>query len=109
MVGAPFGIVGFETAFPLLYTHFVKTGKWTLKQLVEWMATKPAEIFDLPYGKIEVGASADFAIIDLEKELEVNPEEFKSKGRNTPFTGWKTQGWPVLTIFEGNIVYQEAE
>ena len=108
MVGAPFGIVGFETAFPLLYTHFVKTGKWTLKQLVEWMATKPAEIFELPYGKIEVGASADFTIIDLNKEMAINPEEFKSKGRNTPFTGWAAQGWPVMTIFEGKIVYQEA-
>lgn len=108
MVGAPFGIVGFETAFPLLYTHFVKTGKWTLKQLVEWMATKPAEIFDLPYGKIEVGATADFTIIDLEKEQNINPADFKSKGRNTPFTGWKAQGWPVMTILEGKIVYQEA-
>ena len=109
MVGAPFGIVGFETAFPLLYTHFVKTGKWTLKQLVEWMATKPAEIFELPYGKIEVGATADFTIIDLHKEMDINPEEFKSKGRNTPFTGWTAQGWPVMTIFEGKIVYQEAQ
>ena len=108
MVGAPFGIVGFETAFPLLYTHFVKTGKWTLQQLVEWMATKPAQIFDLPYGKIEVGSSADFTIIDLEKEMEIKPEEFKSKGRNTPFGGWAAQGWPVMTIFEGKIVYQEA-
>ena len=108
MVGAPFGIVGFETAFPLLYTHFVKTGKWTLKQLVEWMATKPAEIFELPYGKIKVGASADFTIIDLEKEQAINPEEFKSKGRNTPFGGWVAQGWPIMTIFEGKIVYQEA-
>ena len=108
MVGAPFGIVGFETAFPLLYTHFVKTGKWTLKQLVEWMATKPAEIFELPYGKIEVGTSADFTIIDLNKKMDINPEAFKSKGRNTPFTGWTAQGWPVMTIFEGKIVYQEA-
>ncbi len=109
MVGAPFGIVGFETAFPLLYTHFVKTGQWTLKQLVEWMAKKPAEIFELPYGTIEVGAIADFTIIDLHKEKNINPEEFKSKGRNTPFTGWKAQGWPVMTIVEGKIVYQEQE
>ncbi len=109
MVGAPFGIVGFETAFPLLYTEFVKTGKWTLAQLVNWMAAKPAEIFDLPYGKIEVGASADFAIIDLEKEMTVDAEVFVSKGRNTPFNGRVAQGWPVMTIFEGNIVYQEAE
>lgn len=108
MVGAPFGIVGFETAFPLLYTSFVKTGKWTLQQLVQWMATKPAEIFNLPYGKIAVGSAADFTVIDLNKEQDINPEEFKSKGRNTPFTGWKAQGWPVMTVVEGKIVYQEA-
>ncbi|RHW40174.1 dihydroorotase [Lysinibacillus yapensis] len=109
MVGAPFGIVGFETAFPLLYTHFVETGKWTLKQLIDWMAIKPAQIFNLPYGKIEVGAAADLVLIDLSKEQTVNPESFESKGRNTPFTGWKAKGWPVLTMVEGRIVYEEAK
>lgn len=109
MVGAPFGIVGFETAFPLLYTHFVETKKWTLKQLVDWMTIKPAEIFDLPYGKIEVGQSADLTIIDLYKEKTIDAGQFASKGRNTPFNGWKAKGWPVMTIFEGNIVYEEAE
>ncbi|CAM5187344.1 Dihydroorotase OS=Ureibacillus acetophenoni OX=614649 GN=pyrC PE=3 SV=1 [Ureibacillus acetophenoni] len=108
MVGAPFGIVGFETAFPLLYTNFVETGKWTLKQLVDWMTVKPAEIFDLPYGKLEVGASADLTIIDLQKEQVVDVEKFETKGRNTPFNGWNAKGWPIMTIFEGNIVYQEA-
>lgn len=106
MVGAPFGIVGFETAFPLLYTHFVETGKFTLKQLVDWMSVKAAQIFDLPYGTIEVGASADLTIIDLENEQTVNIEEFATKGRNTPFNGWKAKGWPIMTICEGNIVYQ---
>lgn len=109
MVGAPFGIVGFETAFPLLYTHFVKTGKWTLKQLVEWMATKPAEIFKLPYGKIEVGASADLVLIDLEKEQQIDVEGFVSMGRNTPFNGWTAQGWPVMTIYNGQIVWEDAQ
>ena len=107
MVGAPFGIVGFETAFPLLYTQFVETGKWTLKQLVDWMTVKPAQIFDLPYGTVEVGAAADLVLIDLNKEQTINPDEFATKGRNTPFTGWKAKGWPVLTMVEGNIVYQE--
>ena len=109
MVGAPFGIVGFETAFPLLYTQFVETGKWTLKQLVDWMTVKPAQIFDLPYGTLEVGAAADLVLIDLNKEQTINPDEFETKGRNTPFTGWKAKGWPVLTMVEGNIVYEEAE
>ncbi|MDN4494178.1 dihydroorotase [Ureibacillus aquaedulcis] len=109
MVGAPFGIVGFETAFPLLYTRFVETGKWTLKQLIDWMSVKPAQIFDLPYGTVEVGAAADLVIIDLNKEQTINPDEFATKGRNTPFTGWSAKGWPVLTMVEGNIVYEEAK
>jgi len=109
MVGAPFGIVGFETAFPLLYTHFVETQKWTLKQLVDWMTVKPAQIFDLPYGTLEIGAAADLVLIDLNKEQTINPDEFATKGRNTPFTGWKAKGWPVLTMVEGKIVYEEAE
>ena len=65
---APFGITGLETAFPLLYTHFVKEGKWTLKQLVDWMTQKPAEVFGMPYGKIEVGAQADLSAYRLEQE-----------------------------------------
>ncbi|MFC7685484.1 dihydroorotase [Ureibacillus sp. GCM10028918] len=109
MVGAPFGIVGFETAFPLLYTRFVETGKWTLKQLIDWMSIKPAQIFDLPYGTLEVGATADLVLIDLNKEQAINPDEFATKGRNTPFTGWQAKGWPVLTMVEGNIVYEEAK
>lgn len=109
MVGAPFGIVGFETAFPLLYTQFVENGKWTLKQLIDWMTIKPAKLFDLPYGKIEVGSSADLVLLDLKKEKIVNADEFASKGRNTPFNGWKAKGFPLLTIFEGNIVWEDAQ
>jgi dihydroorotase len=109
MVGAPFGIVGFETAFPLLYTQFVKTGKWTLRQLIDWMTVKPAKLFNLPYGTLEVGKSADIVLIDIETEKEVDAEEFVSKGRNTPFNGWKATGWPALTIYNGNIVWEEAK
>jgi len=104
---APFGIVGFETAFPLLYTKFVATGRWTLEFLLSRMTGKPAEVFGLPYGKLEVGAAADLTIVDLEKEAAVNPEDFLSKGRNTPFTGWKLKGWPVLTIVDGKTVWSD--
>lgn len=109
MVGAPFGIVGFETAFPLLYTQFVETGKWTLKQLIDWMTVKPAKLFKLPYGQIQVGASADLVLIDLDKKQKVDAEGFASKGRNTPFNGWEAKGWPVLTICKGNIVWEVAQ
>ncbi|HAX73007.1 MAG TPA: dihydroorotase, partial [Firmicutes bacterium] len=62
---APFGIVGLETAFPLMYTHFVRTNKMSLKQLLQCMSQKPAEIFGLPYGCLKVGACADLTVIDL--------------------------------------------
>lgn len=108
MVGAPFGIVGFETAFPLLYTQFVKTGKWTLRQLIDWMTVKPAQLFKLPYGTLNVGESADIVLIDLQHEQAVDVENFESKGKNTPFNGWKAYGWPQKTIYNGEIVWEEA-
>ncbi|SDC75308.1 dihydroorotase [Paenibacillus sp. UNCCL117] len=102
---APFGIVGFETAFPLLYTKFVATGEWTLEFLVDKMTRLPAEVFGLPWGTLEEGKPADLTLIDLETEREVDPGSFASKGRNTPFTGWKLQGWPTLTMVNGSIVW----
>lgn len=105
---APFGIVGLETAFPLLYTHLVEKGVLTLAELVDKMATKPAELFNLPYGKLAVGEIADLAVFDLETERVIDPEQFESKGKNTPFAGWACRGWNVLTMVEGKIVYQRA-
>lgn len=104
---APFGIVGFETAFPLLYTKFVATGKWTLPFLVGKMTKEPARVFGLPYGTLKAGAVADVTVIDLETEKAVDPETFASKGRNTPFTGWKLKGWPVATIVGGKLAWSE--
>ncbi|MFD2371123.1 dihydroorotase [Brevibacillus sp. GCM10020057] len=104
---APFGIVGSETAFPLLYTHFVQTGELTLKELVDLMTIKPAAAFGLSYGRLEVGATADLTVIDLETEKKIDPASFVSKGTNTPFAGWVCKGWPILTLVEGKIVYQE--
>ncbi|MGE5703429.1 MAG: dihydroorotase [Clostridia bacterium] len=102
---APFGIVGLETAFPLMYTHLVLTGELTLAELVEKMAKVPGQVFNLPQGEIAEGKPADLVVIDLETEKEINPDEFASKGRNTPFFGWKCKGWPVLTIVNGTVVY----
>lgn len=104
---APFGIVGLETAFPLLYSRFVATGKWTLSFLIRRMTTDPANVFGLSAGRLESGAPADITVIDLKAEHEVKPEHFLSKGRNTPFTGWKLKGWPVLTMVDGRIVWRK--
>ncbi|SEF52342.1 dihydroorotase [Paenibacillus sp. UNC499MF] len=105
---APFGIVGFETAFPLLYTKFVATGKWSLGFLIERMTSKPAEVFGLETGRLQVGSDADLTLVDLETEKEVDPAAFLSKSRNTPFTGWKLKGWPVLTMVGGKIAWTET-
>jgi dihydroorotase len=105
---APFGIVGLETAFPLLYTHFVETNIMTLKQLVDFLTVKPAEAFGLAYGELKVGGTADLVVIDLDEMKEINPEEFLSKGKNTPFAGWSCKGWPILTIAKGKIVWEKG-
>ncbi|MFD1955166.1 dihydroorotase [Paenibacillus thailandensis] len=104
---APFGIVGFETAFPLLYTKFVLTGKWTLGFLLRRMTADPAKVFRLAEGRLEEGAPADITIIDLDSERTVVPETFASKSKNTPFGGWKLQGWPVATVVNGKVVWSE--
>ncbi len=105
---APFGIVGLETAFPLLYTHFVKTGRVTLDFLLKAMTEKPAALFGLPGGRIAVGAPADLTLIDLEFERTVDPSTFASKSKNTPFGGWKLFGWPLFTMVAGHVVYTES-
>lgn len=105
---APFGIVGLETAFPLLYTHFVEEELMTLKQLIDYLTIKPAQSFNLPYGKIEVGADADIVLLDLEHRKVIDPKSFLSKGKNTPFAGWECYGWPALTISQGKIVWRKG-
>lgn len=106
---APFGIVGLETAFSLLYTGLVKKGKVTLSQLVEWLTIKPAYVFQLPYGKLNENVVADLTLVDLNEEYTINKHSFYSKGKNTPFHEEKVQGLPVLTICEGEIVFQKEQ
>lgn len=109
MAKAPFGIVGLETAFPLLYTHFVKTNKVTLSQLIDWLTIKPAQTFNLETGILKEGAIADIAVFDLEEERAIDKEKFLSKGKNTPFNGWVCQGWPVYTFVDGKCVFEKGQ
>ncbi|MGK0367561.1 MAG: dihydroorotase [Thermoproteota archaeon] len=103
---APFGIVGLETSFPLLYTNFVKTKKLSLTKLVDMMTIEPAKLFNTKFGQFAEGELADLALFDLENEIEIKAKSFHSKGKNTPFDGWKCFGKPVCTILEGKVVYQ---
>ncbi|NIK10720.1 dihydroorotase [Alkalibacillus almallahensis] len=108
-LASPFGIVGLETAFPLLYTHFVETGHWSIEQLIDWLTVKPATIFHLPYGRLEMGAPADLVLINTTNETVIDSGEFLSKGRNTPFHGYTVKGIPTLTMMNGDIVWQKEE
>lgn len=104
---APFGIVGLETAFPLLYTYFVQKEKATLKQLIDFLTIKPAHAFQLPFGRLEVGCQADLTVIDLQTEQKIDPSTFVSKGKNTPFAGLNCKGWPVKTFVSGKLVWKK--
>jgi len=106
---APFGVVGLETAFPLLYTYLVKPGIIKLETLVERMSCGPAKIFALPYGTLKPGSPADLAVFDLKREMIIDKERFYSKGKNTPFHGWQVNGVPVLTMVGGKIIMQEGK
>lgn len=106
---SPFGIVGSETAFQLIYTHFVQTGRFTLEQVINWLAVKPAEIFGLNAGTLTVGAPADVAVFDITQTCTIDKEDFLSKGENTPFIGWKVKGETQMTFVNGKLVWQKGE
>lgn len=102
---SPFGIVGLETSFALGYTYLVKTGKLSLSELVEKMSANPARILGIKKGNLGVSMPADIAIADIDNEYTVNPEEFYSKGKNTPYAGAKLYGKIKYTLLGGKTVY----
>ncbi|GAA0460757.1 dihydroorotase [Alkalibacillus silvisoli] len=106
---SPFGIVGLETAFPLLYTHFVENNLITLQQLIDWLTIKPAKLFNLSYGTLQIGSPADLVLIDFNQEENIDVNSFYSKGHNTPFDGWKVKGVPTLTMVNGKVVWEKEE
>ncbi|MCW3491405.1 dihydroorotase [Dethiobacter alkaliphilus] len=108
-ISAPFGIVGLETAFPLLYTHLVRPGVISLSQLVERMSWRPAAILGVPHGTLKPGGAADLAIIDTQQEQIIEKERFYSKGKNTPFDRWPVTGIPVLTMVAGTVVMRDGK
>lgn len=104
--GSPFGIVGLETSFALSYTYLVKSGLITLPKLIQKMSFNPAKILGLDRGEIREGKIADLTLIDLNKTYKINPDDFKSKGRNTPFGEYEVSGEIEYTIYGGKISYE---
>ena len=98
--GSSFGIVGIETAFPLLYTYLVKQDIITMERLLELLVTNPRKRFNIPMG-------CDFSIWDLRHTSYIEPEEFQSMGKSTPFAGWKVNGKCMATVCGGKLVWLE--
>jgi dihydroorotase len=105
---APNGIIGLETALGLAISELVESGLMTLADLVNRMSTMPARIFNLPGGTLAAGAPADVLIADPKASWLVNPAEFYSKSRNTPFAGRRLTGRSEVTIVRGQVVFQRA-
>ena len=97
-----FGIVGIETAFPILYTYLVKPGILSLDKLLALLCVNPRRRFGLPLG-------TDYSIWDLNAAYPIDPEDFLSKGRATPFAGWQVNGKCIATICDGKLVYAAPE
>ncbi len=104
---AAFGISGIETSFSLSYTVLVKNGRLSLEGLAEKMSLAPARILSLAGGTIEEGGVADLTVADLGRSYTVDPAEFASKGKNTPFAGREVWGKVVLLLVDGEIKYEE--
>jgi dihydroorotase len=103
---APNGIVGLETALGVVMTSLVEPGIVDLPLLVERMAIAPARVFNLPGGTLRAGAVADVTIFDPGAQWTVDPTRFRSKGRNTPYAGWRLRGRVEYTVVEGRVIYR---
>ena len=99
LAGSLFGVVGIETAFPVLYTHLVKPGILSLERLVELLTVNPRTRFGIE-------SNGAFTVWDLEAVSKIDPSEFLSMGKSTPFTGWEIYGTCVATVCDGKLVYK---
>lgn len=102
------GISSIEIAFPLIWTHLVETGRFTLSEIVSIMSCNPAELLHIDRGSLSVGKVADVLIFDPETERAVNPQEFYSKGKNCPYTGEVLRGWPSMVLRAGRVVLKNG-
>ena len=105
--GSPFGIVGLENAFSILYTKLVLEDKLiTFEKLIEVLSVNPGKRFKIPGGNLANESPANLTVIDLEKEYTIDSSTFLSKGKATPFDGWRVKGEVQMTMAGGRIVYE---
>ena len=100
------GVVGIETSFPVMYTHFVKTNKISLEKLVELLSVNANKRFNIG-NCIKVGEKADLTVFDLTEKYTINPDDFLSMGKSTPFEGMEVYGKCKMTMCNGNVVWED--
>jgi dihydroorotase len=105
---APFGIVGLETAVPIVFDRLVHTGRISLVRMIDLLSTNPARLIGVPGGTLSEGAAADVTILAPDRRVRIDAASLKSKSRNTPFDGWEFRGGVVATIVGGRVVHQHA-
>jgi dihydroorotase len=101
---AAFGVIGLETAVPVLLDRLVASRTVPLERIVAALTIGPARILNLDLGTISVGAPACFTVLDLEAKETIDLSRFESKSRNCPFGGWTVKGLPVMTVVDGRVV-----
>lgn len=104
--GSAMGIVGIESSFAICYTHLVRKGVVSIEKLIALMSENPRRIFRLG-GAMRVGERADIAVFDIANPYKIDPAEFVSMGKATPFEGEEVYGRSVLTLFGGEQVWKE--
>jgi len=106
---APFGIVGLETALPLVLTELVEPAVLSLSEAIAKLTVNPARVLGLPLGELREGCAADITIFDPDAEIVVDATSFASLGRNTPFDGFKLKGRVLYTIVDGKAIVDEGQ
>jgi dihydroorotase len=106
---APFGIVGLETAVPLVFDRLVHTGRISVSRAIALLSANPAAVMRVPGGSLAEGSVADITVIAPDMQVTIRASKLRSRSKNTPFDGWELRGGIVATIVGGRVVYRNAE
>ena len=102
---APNGIIGLETFLPICVQALIETKRLTWPQMIEKMTINPARVLGIDRGTLQAGAPADVTVIDPDAEWTIDPKQFRSKSRNTPYAGWRVRGRAHLVLVAGVVKY----
>jgi dihydroorotase len=106
---APFGIVGLETAVPIVFDRLIHPGRITLSRMVELLSVNPARILGIPGGSLAEGVPADLTVIDPDRQVTIHAAALRSRSKNTPYDGWQFRGAVAATFVDGRLVYSQSQ